>query len=198
MERVRPQPLTPPTPGKSQSAPWSIVLPLVLVGIAWLQELIDAALFGGRWNLPLAPGSPWWTLLTAPFSHGGIGHLLTNTLIFLPLSYLVISQGLRAYLWVWAGVILMEIPIWLFWPVGSHGLSGVVYGLLGYLVLIGLVERRLISLMLTVLVISLYGSSLVGLLPWTTPPGVSWIGHFSGFIGGALAAFGCARNPEPS
>ena len=198
MERVRPQPLSSPTPSTSPAAPWSIVLPLVLVGIAWLQELIDAALFAGRWNLPLAPGSPWWTLLTAPFSHGGIGHLLTNTLIFLPLSYLVISQGLRAYLWVWAGVILMEIPIWLFWPVGSHGLSGVVYGLLGYLVLIGLIERRLISLILTVLVISLYGSSLVGLLPWATPPGVSWIGHFSGFIGGVLAALGCARNPEPS
>lgn len=198
MERVRPQPLSSPTTGNRQSTPWSIVLPLALVGTAWLQELTDAALFGGRWNLPLAPGSPWWTLLTAPFSHGGIGHLLTNTLIFLPLSYLVISQGLRAYLWVWAGVILMEIPIWLFWPVGSHGLSGVVYGLLGYLVLIGLIERRLISLLLTVLVISLYGSSLVGLLPWATPPGVSWIGHFSGFIGGVLAALGCARNPEPS
>ena len=68
------------------------------------------------------------------------------------------------------------------------GLSGGRTALLG----------QLISLLLTVLVISLYGSSLVGLLPWATPPGVSWIGHFSGFIGGVLAALGCARNPEPS
>lgn len=196
VDRTRSQPLTSPTPGTNQWSSWHLTLPLVLVGIAWLQELIDTALFAGGWNLPLGPGSPWWSLITAPFSHGGIGHLLANTLIFLPLSYLVMSQGLRAYLSVWVGVILMEIPIWLFWPTGSHGLSGVVYGLLGYLVLLGLIERRLISLAITVLVLSLYGSSLVGLFPWATPPGVSWIGHFSGFVGGALAALACARNPQ--
>jgi len=150
-------------------------------------------LVGGRWNLAIGPGTAWWSLFTAPFSHSGIGHLLTNTLAFLPLSYLVISQGIRAYVSVWMAVIVMEIPIWLFWPRGSHGLSGVVYGLLGYRVLLGLIERRLISLAMTVIVLSLYGSALIGLLPWATPAGVSWVGHFSGFIGGAFAAAARAR-----
>jgi len=168
----------------------------VLVGIAWLQELIDSVVFGGRWNLPIGPGTPWWSLVTAPFSHSGLGHLLTNTLVFLPLSYLVISQGIRAYVSVWIGVMLMEIPIWWFWPTRSHGLSGVVYGLLGYLLLLGLLERRLISLALTVIVLSLYGSALIGLLPWASPAGVSWIGHVSGFIGGALAAAVQARETQ--
>ena len=84
----------------------------MLVGFAWLQELIDSVVFGGRWNLPIGQGTPWWSLATAPFSHSGLGHLLTNTLVFLPLSYLVISQGIRAYASVWIGVIVMEIPIW--------------------------------------------------------------------------------------
>ncbi|MGC6483855.1 MAG: rhomboid family intramembrane serine protease [Synechococcus sp.] len=177
---------------------FALGLPLVLVGIAWLQELIDTLVLQGQWTLALGPGSAWWTLFTAPFSHGGPGHLLTNTVVFLPLSYLVLSQGLGAYGAVWIGVICLEIPIWLFWPVGSHGLSGVVYGLLGYLLVLGLIERRAISLGLSVLVLSLYGSALFGLLPWASPPGVSWIGHAGGFVGGVLAAIATARTTDRS
>ena len=119
-----------------------IVLPLILLGLSWLQEGIDQLLLGGRWNLAMGPGTPWWTLLTAPFSHGDLGHLIGNSIVFLPLSYLVLLKSLRGYVAVWIAVILLEIPLWLFWPVGSHGLSGVVYGLLGYLVLIGFLERQ--------------------------------------------------------
>jgi len=169
------------------------VLPLALVGVAWLQELVDSTLFAGSWTLPIGRGTPWWSLFTAPFSHGGVEHLLSNTLAFLPLSYLVISQGLKAYGAVWIGVVIAEIPIWLFWPTRSHGLSGVVYGLLGYLIVRGLVERRLISLALSGLTLSLYGSATIGLLPWASPPGVSWIGHAGGFAGGILAAIVMAQ-----
>ena len=145
--------LTQPTPDPVARRALSLSLPLVLVGLAWLQELIDTLFLRGQWSLAIHPGSGWWTLFTAPFSHGGFSHLLTNTLVFLPLSYLVMLKGLRAYLAVWMGVICLEIPIWLFWPVGSHGLSGVVYGLLGYLLAIGLIERRPLGLGLSVLVL---------------------------------------------
>ena len=193
VEGSRTESLTTPAPRPQPAISWSLLLPLVLVGIAWLQELLDTVVFGGQWNLPLGPGTPWWSVFTAPFSHSGFGHLLTNTLVFLPLSYLVISQGMRSYLAVWIGVISVEIPIWLLWPAGSHGLSGIVYGLLGYLLLLGLIEKRLITLGLSVLALSLYGSALIGLLPWASPPGVSWIGHAGGFIGGVLAAVITAR-----
>ena len=65
--------------------------------------------------------------------------------------------------------------------------------LLAYLLAIGLIERRPLSLGLSVLVLCLYGSSLFGLLPWASPPGVSWIGHTGGFIGGLLAAAATAQ-----
>lgn len=188
MDRTPVESLNTPTPAPDSTIRRRLILPLLLMGIAWLQELIDAVVFRGRWALPIGQGTAWWSLFTAPFSHSGVGHLLTNTVAFLPLSYLVISQGMRAYVSVWIAVILLEIPIWLFWPSRSHGLSGVVYGLLGYLILLGFIERRLISLMLTMLVLCLYGGALIGLLPWATPAGVSWIGHFSGFVGGSLAA----------
>ena len=172
-----------------------IALPLILLGLAWLQELLDQLLFAGRWNLAMGPGTPWWTLFTAPFSHAGLGHLVANSLVFLPLSYLVLARGTGAYLTVWISVILLEIPIWLVWPVGAHGLSGVVYGLLGFLVLIGFLERRPLAILLSTVAVLLYGSALPGLLPWASPAGVSWIGHASGFIAGLIAALVVRRTP---
>ena len=175
-----------------------IALPLILLGIAWLQELIDQLVFAGRLNLAMGPGTPWWSLFTAPFSHGGFGHLLANSLVFLPLSYLVLARNTRAYVAVWIAVILMEIPVWLFWPVGAHGLSGVVYGLLGYLLLIGFLERRPFAILLSLITLVLFGSALPGLLPWASPAGVSWIGHATGFIAGLITAKVVRKEPQAS
>jgi membrane associated rhomboid family serine protease len=173
----------------------SALLPVGIVGLAWLQELVDQLLFGGRWNLPMVRGGPFLGVLTAPFSHAGIGHLLANTFWFLPLSWMVLSKSRRDYLAVWLCVYLTAIPLWLFLPGGSHGLSGVIYGLLGYLLLIGWLEKRPLPLLLSVLCLLLYGGMLPSLLPFLTPPGVSWAGHAAGFAGGVLAALAIHREP---
>jgi len=132
MERVPTPPVRSKTGSPTPTRPWwtrrllapRVLLPWILLGVAWLLELLEQLIGAGRWTLAMGPGTPWWTLFTAPFSHGGLGHLLTNSLVFVPLSYLVLIRGFKAYLAVWIGVIQLEIPIWLLWPVGSHGLSG--------------------------------------------------------------------------
>ena len=167
----------------------TLLIPPLILAIAWGQELIDQLLFGGRWNLPMTPGGSFLGVLTAPFSHGGFGHLLANSLLFLPLSWLVLAKSRRDYLAVWLGVYATAIPVWLLWPTGSHGLSGLVYGLLGYLLLIGWLEKRPWPLLLSLLCLVSYGGVLPSLLPLFSPPGVSWIGHVSGFAGGLLAAW---------
>ena len=42
-----------------------------------------------------------------------------------------------------------------------------------------------------------YGGLLPALLPFLNPPGVSWIGHISGFAGGLIAAWAVHRSPSP-
>ncbi len=171
----------------------NLVIPLALLAVAWGQELVDQLVFGGRWNLPMLPGGSFVGLLTAPFSHSGFQHLIGNSLVFLPLSWLVLLRGRRDYLAVWLGVYVAAIPVWLWWPVGSHGLSGVVYGLLGYLLVIGWLEKRPLSILLSLVALLAYGGVLPSLIPLFSPAGVSWIGHLSGFAGGVLAALAVFR-----
>ena len=177
----------------SQRLRSSFWLPLLIIAIPWAQELIDQLVFGGQWNLPMVPGGSFVGVLTAPFSHSGFGHLISNTVWFLPLSWLVLTKSHRDYLAVWVGVLLASVPVWLFWHTASHGLSGVVYGLLGYLLLIGWLERRPLSILLSVVALVSYGGLLPSLLPLLSPPGVSWIGHAAGFAGGLLAALAVYR-----
>ena len=171
------------------------LIPLLLLGLAWAQELIDQLFFQGRWNLPMGPGLPLWGVLTAPFSHAGFSHLISNSLVFVPLSWLVLTRGVRDYIAIWLGVWLTALPIALFWPSASHGLSGVVYGLLGYLLLIGWLERRILPILLGLISLWLYGSALFALIPGISPAGVSWVGHAGGFLGGVLAAVAVQREP---
>ena len=173
-----------------------VVLPLLLLSLAWLQELMDQLFFGGRWALPMVHGGPVWGVLTAPFSHGDWNHLISNSIWFLPLSWLVLLRGVRDYIAVWIGVYAMAFLVWWLLPGASHGLSGVVYGLLGYLLLIGWIERRPLSVLLSLGCMVLYGGLLPSLLPFLSPPGVSWIGHSSGFVGGVLAAWSTSRNEK--
>ena len=173
-----------------------LLLPLGLIGLAWLQELIDQIWFGGNWNFLIGGGYPWWGTFTAPFSHSGFSHLLSNTLVFLPLSWLVLSKGLGDYISVWACVLFVEMFQAFFWATPAHGMSGVVFGLLGYLLIIGFLEKRFLAIFLTFICLGFYGHFLPSLLPWNVPQGISWIGHFSGFIGGLLSAFGIYREPH--
>jgi len=172
---------------------FKLLLPLFILVIPWLQELLDQFLFSGQWNLPMTPGGSFLGVLTAPFSHSGFGHLLANSLTFIPLSWLVLLRGRLDYLAVWLGVYATAIPVWLFWPTASHGLSGVIYGLLGYLLVIGWLEKRFLSLSLSIFALISYGGVLPSLLPIFSPSGVSWIGHFSGFLGGIVAAYAVVR-----
>jgi membrane associated rhomboid family serine protease len=70
----------------------------------------------------------------------------------------------------------------------------VVYGLLGYLLLIGWLEKRPWPLVLSLLCLISYGGVLPSLIPLYSPAGVSWIGHASGFAGGLLAAWAVHRD----
>ena len=161
------------------------------VAIFWIVEIVDLLFFGGALaRLGIKPHSLTGLrgILFAPFLHGGLAHLIANTIPFITLGWFVMLQRTSDFFIVTAITILVSgLGIWLFGTPGFHiGASSLIFGYLGFLLLRGYFQRNFASILLSVIVGLFYGGLLLGVLP--SQPGISWEGHLFGFIGGVLAA----------
>lgn len=128
-------------------------------------------------------------VLFAPFLHGSMTHIVSNSLPFLFLGWIVVLRDPRHFLPVTLiAMIGSGMMAWLFGAPGSvHiGASGVIFGYLGFLMLSGWFARSFSSIALSILVIVLWGGMVVGVIPGTN--GVSWQAHLGGLIAGIYAA----------
>jgi membrane associated rhomboid family serine protease len=128
-------------------------------------------------------------ILFAPFLHGSMAHIVSNSIPFLLLGWLVILRDPRHFLPVTLfAMVGSGMMAWLVGAPGSvHiGASGVIFGYLGFLMLAGWWARNFLSIALSVIVIALWGGMVVGVMPGTV--GVSWQAHLGGLIAGVYAA----------
>ena len=170
------------------------------VALLWLIEIVDAVTAGDLDRYGIEPRSEDGLVgvAVAPLLHSGWTHLEANTvpLLVLGLIVAVVSTarffGVIAWTWVVSG-----FGVWLVAPSNSVtvGASGLVFGLLAYLLVVGFLERRAIGILVSVGVFLLYGGVLLGVLPGQ--PGVSWQGHLFGALGGVLAAYHLANRRRP-
>ncbi len=129
-------------------------------------------------------------ILFSPFLHVNLRHLIANSfalffLLFLSLSLDKKMTGLALIIIILLG----GGGVWLFGrPHTVHiGASGVIFGLLGFMLFAGIFQRRWKALFFSLAVFLLYGGLLLTLL--VQRPGVSWTGHFFGFLAGVAAAW---------
>jgi membrane associated rhomboid family serine protease len=161
------------------------------VAFMWLIELVDILVFKQALNIyGILPRQIIGLrgIVFAPFLHGGLGHLIANSLPFLILGWFVMLQETSDFFVVTGITMLVSgLGVWLFGSPGLHiGASGVIFGYLGFLLLRGYFERNIPSILLSLIVGVLYGSTIWGVLP--LQQGISWEGHLFGFIGGVVAA----------
>ena len=132
-------------------------------------------------------------ILTAPFLHAGWGHLAANSLALLLLLWVALGYS-RRLTWAACGISSLTAGIltWLVAPSNTvHvGASGVIFGLVGFLLVNGVVRRGCLPLIIGVGVFVLYGGALTGMVPGMADPGVSWQMHLGGFIGGVVSSWG--------
>lgn len=162
---------------------------LIFVGLIWLVFLLDRFLPLEQFGLIPRNGSHIVGIVTMPFLHGSWQHIISNTVPLLVLLTLLAGSRANSRTIVLIIIGLGGLLLWLFGRGASiHiGASGLVFGLAVFLILSGLLERRVVPLLIAVFVMFMYGSSLIsGILPWQ--PGVSWDGHLFGGIAGAIAA----------
>lgn len=167
------------------------------VALAWGLELFDLFVLKGGYNLRggldqfgIVPRNPIGLrgILFAPFLHSGLGHLISNTIPFIVLGWLVMLRETRDFFTVSIlSALVSGLGTWMFGATGIHlGASGVIFGYLGYLLARGYFERSMTAIAMSLFVGTLYGSLIWGVLP--LQQGISWEGHLFGFLGGVLSA----------
>ncbi|NUN64646.1 rhomboid family intramembrane serine protease [Pseudanabaena biceps] len=128
-------------------------------------------------------------ILFAPFLHGSFYHLISNTVPFIILGWLVMIRDIKDFYFVSAiSALVAGLGTWLIGdPYSVHiGASGVIFGYFGYLLFRGYFERSFVAIAISIAIAATYGGLIWGVLP--TRAYISWEGHLFGFIGGAIAA----------
>jgi membrane associated rhomboid family serine protease len=172
---------------------------VVWVALLWLLEAVDTSTGGALDTYGLSPRrfGELRDVIPMAFLHHGFEHLASNTVPLLVLGFLAALSGIRRFAAVVLTIMIVGgLGVWL--TAADHtntvGASGVVFGLLGYLLVRGFVNRSAVDVVVGLVVLAVYGSVLWGVLP--TDPSISWQGHLFGLIGGVLAAFLFRRKPR--
>ena len=172
---------------------------LGFVALIWLIQLLNWGLdlqlerFGVRpRQLAGLPG-----ILLAPLLHGSFAHLATNSLPLLVLGtgmlHLYPNSALKVIPAVYLGP---GIAVWLFARASIHiGASGLVYGLVSYIFVAGVIRRDRRAIAASLLVSFLYGTLAWGVLP--IEPGVSWETHLAAALIGLVLAIALRRLDIP-
>jgi len=167
---------------------------LAFVGLIWLIYLVGLPLKVMSWDLVSYGMVPRAVrgligILTMPFLHDGLDHLLGNTVPLAVLLFMLATSRSNARRIVLGLIVLSGIFTWLI-GISSPvvGASGLIYALTAYLITAGLYERQLISAATAVLVGVLYGGTLFWNLLPTAGKTVAWDAHLLGAAAGAVYA----------
>jgi len=174
----------------------AVAFALLLWGVKLVEFLgsLDFTRFG---IYPRSPGG-LLGILFAPFIHASFAHLFANTAPLIVIGAMLLYGYPRAVKLLLPAVYLGGgAGVWLFARESYHiGASGLVFGMLFFVLTIGLLrwDRRAIALALVVFF--LYGGMIWGILP--TAQDISFESHLSGALIGMLLAFLLRhRDPEP-
>ncbi|MGA5702000.1 rhomboid family intramembrane serine protease [Peterkaempfera bronchialis] len=129
-------------------------------------------------------------LFTAPILHVNWAHLEGNSGPLFIFGFLAAYRGVKRFLGLTLLVALTSgAAVWIFerGDVVTVGASGLIFGYFGYVVLRGVFDRHLIDTLIGVVMAASFAYLLVVAVPGT--PGVSWLGHLGGLVGGLVGAW---------
>ena len=162
------------------------------IGILWLVYVINLVLPVDlrRYGLQPQQLDSLAGIVFTPFLHVDLRHLIANSgILFVLLSVSLSFSRKLTFRALW---IIVLVGGGLVWLAGNGdaihvGASGVIFGLIGFLMCLGLFRRDWKALIISLVIFLLYGGILQSLFIYV--PGISWTGHLFGFISGVLAAW---------
>ena len=165
----------------------------IFIALIWIVFALDTFLELENYGLVPRTLSGLTGIVTMPFLHADFKHLLGNSIPLAVTMMLLAGSRANSGAIVIIITLLSGIGLWIFGRTALHiGASGVVFGLIAFHICAGIFEKRLQSVVLSVVVGLLYASTILqGIVPFQ--PGVSWEGHLIGSIAGAFVALVVSR-----
>lgn len=170
----------------------SIYITLSFIAIIWMVKIVETTYEIDLGEFGILPRTLAGTIgiVTAPLIHGDIYHLISNSfpLLILGVTFFYFYDRV-------ASIVLLLIYlmtgfwVWIAAREGYYhiGASGVVYGLLSFLLCSGFLRGDRRSLSISFIILFLYGSTFFfGLIPGDAR--VSWESHLMGAIAGIFCA----------
>jgi len=163
------------------------------IGLIWLLQIFNWA---GHYRLDAEYGilprniGRLPEIFTSPFLHFSWDHIEGNSGPLFVFGLLAAYRGVVRFLGVTAFVAVTSgLAVWLFQSSDSLtvGASGPIFGYFGYVLARGLIDRNLIDALAAVVMALSYAYILTVAIPGT--PGVSWMGHLGGLLGGIAAGW---------
>lgn len=169
----------------------SIYWTLSFVLLIWLVKILEYSFDYDLSNFGILPRTIKGSIgiFMAPLIHGDIYHLISNTfpILFLGIGILYFYDRI-ALLVIGLIYIISGFWVWIAARDAYHvGASGVIYGMLSFLILSGFLRKDNKALALSFVVLFLYGTTLFsGIIP--SDPHISWESHLMGAIAGVFCA----------
>lgn len=170
-----------------------LITTLVIVAIVWLFYLITL-IFPSLTQHGIVPRSSGglWGIALSPFLHGSFAHLLSNTIPLAVFTFVLLIFYERMAIWVIIGsVILGGLMVWIMARANTNhiGASGLIYALAAFLITSGLIRKKWLLMLVSIVLGVAYASLIWGVIPGIAGPNISWEGHLFGALAGVLLAF---------
>jgi membrane associated rhomboid family serine protease len=168
----------------------SVFITLAFVGVLWCVKSWEYATSVDLSFLGIYPRTLKGSLgiVTSPFIHGDIQHLLSNTfpLAVLGVSLFFFYRKIAFEVFV---IVYLSTGFWVWTtarPAFHIGASGIIYGLVSFLFFFGLIKRDARSLAVSMIVVFLYHGLFAGIFPFSDQ--ISWESHLFGGLSGLFCA----------
>ena len=183
-------PSTRSSPQDAQRLKQAFFLVLCFTLILWLIEIVKYVSGLDLYKFGVHPQDLTGLIgiVTAPLIHASFEHLISNTPALIILGTALV-YGYPRSCWMVIAIVwlLAELGVWFTArPVYHFGASGLTYGVMAFIFVIGILRRDRLAITLSLLVFFLYGTMIWGIFPHQA--GVSFETHLWGGGLGALCA----------